>query len=94
MNVNLNAAYSTRFAQSPQESAIIIVGGKASTPQKDTLAGVLNRVALNPQPLPPKPGPDPGPYDKNVLASVLNRVALNPQPLPPKSGTGPRILFG
>jgi hypothetical protein len=36
----------------------------------------LNRVAINPQPLPP--GGDP--YS---AASLLDKVALNPQPLPP-----------
>src|SRR5262245_26235092 len=86
MNVNLNATYSSRFVQTAQESAIIIVGGKAGA-VKNAPANVFDRVALNPQPLPPKPAPDPGPY--SILANVFDRVALNPQPLPPKPAPDP-----
>jgi hypothetical protein len=37
--------------------------------------GSLDKVALNPQPLPPKNGPD-----------ILTNTEINPQPLPPKDG--------
>ena len=45
----------------------------------------INRVALNPQPLPPRPG-DPV---KRFLPG--SRVMLNPQPLPPRIA---RVLPG
>ena len=40
------------------------------------VGSVIDLVALNPQPLPPK--------TQQILASVIDAVALNPQPLPPK----------
>jgi len=40
----------------------------------------LSRVALNPQPLPPK--------QKVGSASAASKVSLNPQPLPPKQAVG------
>ena len=39
------------------------------------LSSVINAVALNPQPLPPR--------THELLRSVIDAVALNPQPLPP-----------
>ena len=87
MNINgigVSSAYLNRIAQPAQDSGIIIIGGKSAGAQKNALGNVSDRVALNPQPLPPKPAPDPGPYIKNILANAFNRVALNPQPLPPK----------
>src|SRR5690349_3834281 len=41
------------------------------------IASALARIALNPQPLPPKA--------QTLADSGFDRVALNPQPLPPKS---------
>ena len=40
------------------------------------VGSVIDLVALNPQPLPPK--------TRQILDSVFDAVALNPQPLPPK----------
>jgi hypothetical protein len=39
------------------------------------VGAVVDAVALNPQPLPPKA--------KEILGSVVDAVALNPQPIPP-----------
>jgi hypothetical protein len=39
------------------------------------VGSVVDAVALNPQPLPPKA--------KEILGSVIDAVALNPQPIPP-----------
>ena len=39
------------------------------------VASVVDAVALNPQPLPPK--------SQEILGSVIDAVALNPQPIPP-----------
>lgn len=49
------------------------------------VSSVLDKVALNPQPLPPKAF-----GDLLGLAPIFHRfdaVALNPQPLPPRSAT-------
>jgi hypothetical protein len=62
---------------------------------RSTVADALNRVALNPQPLPPRFYADPPPYLKNILsraAAGFERVALNPQPLPPGPDPGPDRL--
>ena len=45
---------------------------------------VLDLVALNPQPLPPK--------TTQILDSVIDAVALNPQPLPPKVAAAMRSV--
>ena len=94
INIGVNSAYLNRVAQPAQDRGIIIIGGKSGGAQKDAPATVFDRVALNPQPLPPKPGPDPGPYLKNNLANAFNRVALNPQPLPPKEAIFTRAFNG
>jgi hypothetical protein len=39
------------------------------------MGSVIDAVALNPQPLPPKV--------QEILGSVIDAVALNPQPIPP-----------
>ena len=39
------------------------------------MVSVIDAVALNPQPLPPKV--------QEILGSVIDAVALNPQPIPP-----------
>ena len=39
------------------------------------MGSIIDAVALNPQPLPPKV--------QEILGSVIDAVALNPQPLPP-----------
>lgn len=39
------------------------------------VVSVVDAVALNPQPLPPKA--------QEILGSVIDAVALNPQPIPP-----------
>ena len=39
------------------------------------VVSVVDAVALNPQPLPPKA--------KEIVGSVIDAVALNPQPIPP-----------
>ena len=56
------------------------------------VSSILDKVALNPQPLPPKSF-----SDRLGLAPIFHRfdaVALNPQPLPPRSATlvGSRLL--
>ena len=45
------------------------------------IASLLDRVAINPQPLPPGGGEKLS----NIASSAFDKVALNPQPLPPKS---------
>jgi hypothetical protein len=44
-----------------------------------SITSVLDSVALNPQPLPPR-----HPEVLSSITSVLDSVALNPQPLPPR----------
>lgn len=51
------------------------------------VTSLLDAVALNPQPLPPKPPPE----DLRIQAIfqlVADAVALHPQPLPPKVHVG------
>jgi hypothetical protein len=52
-----------------------------------------NRVALNPQPLPPRSQPAAGRVDNSlqqrgiiIVGGRAGAVSLNPQPLPPKAG--------
>src|SRR6266852_2973765 len=65
-------------------------------------ASAESKVALNPQPLPPKPQGDPAskaskvslnpqplpPQQRVGSPSVASKVSLNPQPLPPKQAVG------
>src|SRR5262245_43026067 len=44
---------------------------------------LLDRIALNPQPLPPKSAVEQ--LVSSLPPSLLDTVALNPQPLPPKA---------
>ena len=55
------------------------VPGHPPIPHVDT--SVVDEVALNPQPLPPRE------VTLSLVDSVVNEVALNPQPLPPKEAT-------
>ena len=50
------------------------------------VGSVIDLVALNPQPLPPK--------TRQILDSVIDAVALNPQPLPPKVAEALRAVVG
>jgi hypothetical protein len=102
-NIGMNAAYFSRLAQPIQDKGIIIVGGKtggaplASPALKKGIIVVggrifgdtFNRVALNPQPLPPKEAAVANPSLSHFLAG-----ALNPQPLPPKPNPDPGPYAG
>jgi len=50
------------------------------------VGSVIDLVALNPQPLPPK--------TRQILDAVIDAVALNPQPLPPKVADALRSVLG
>jgi hypothetical protein len=52
-----------------------LASGMSDQRSKAILGSVIDAVALNPQPLPPRV--------HEILKSVLEAVALNPQPLPP-----------
>jgi hypothetical protein len=58
-------------------------------------AGRLDRVALNPQPLPPKAFERVGLNPQPLPPRIVDRVGLNPQPLPPRdfSAIGAAVGF-
>ena len=60
--------------------AIVGAGRADAGPARvlQTSPSILDKVGLNPQPLPPKEG--------SSSFSGLDKVSLNPQPLPPKQG--------
>lgn len=66
---------------SPPDAAILneireLAGSISDERTQAILESVIDAVALNPQPLPPK--------THKLLRSVIDAVALNPQPLPPE----------
>lgn len=65
---------------SPPDAAILkeireLAGGISDERTEAILKSVIDAVALNPQPLPPR--------TRDLLRSVIDAVLLNPQPLPP-----------
>ena len=52
-----------------------LVGNLSDQRSRAILKPVIDAVALNPQPLPPR--------THDLLKAVIDAVALNPQPLPP-----------
>ena len=77
-----NSAGKIKRAQTPEEKAIIVVGGKSE------FSGVSREIGeLNPQPLPPQPPPDDAARRHRAEAEMLN-----PQPLPPKAAPSEKRL--
>jgi hypothetical protein len=68
-----------------QTRSIIVVGGKGANP--------ASRVALNPQPLPPRESRFP---HAQVWSGGAGSRMLNPQPLPPRESqfSGPQVWSG